>query len=238
MDRHTSFARLRARLAPTCDVLLYDRRGYAGSRDVDPPANGIEDHVADLLDLLAGRRAVLFGHSYGGDVALALAENHPELVAVAVVFEAPLPWLDFWHAPGARDQVAWMAATSEEAAERFVRRMVGDRRYERIPAATRLELAKDGPALVTELTTIRRLPAPFDPSRVEVPVLVAWGTESPERHKQGSDWLVSGLPHATKHVVAGAGHNAHRTHSKEIAAIVSAAIGASFSHAVEPKTST
>jgi pimeloyl-ACP methyl ester carboxylesterase len=237
MDRHTSFARLRARLRGSCDVLIYDRRGYAASRDVDPPAKGIDDHVADLYGLLGGRRAVLFGHSYGGDVALALAEHHPALVAAAVVFEAPLPWLDFWHAPGASHRVPWMAATPEETAERFARRMIGDRRYEAIPAATRSELAKDGPALVAELTTLRRLPPPFDPRRVEVPVLVVCGTESPTRHQRGADWLASSLPTATKHMVEGAGHNGHRTHSKEIAGLVLSAAGVSASQSVGPRAS-
>ncbi len=221
MDRHASFARLRARLAPMCDVLLYDRRGYAASRNVDPPATGIDDHVADLFVLLEGRRAVLFGHSYGGDVALALAERHPELVSAAVVFEAPLPWLDFWHAPGpARDHPAWAAPTPGEAAELFIRRTIGDRRYERIPAATRAEMAKDGPALMTELTTIREYPPPFDPHVVEVPVLVAWGSETVERHRRGAHWLAASLPHATEHMVRGARHNGHRTHSKELAQLV------------------
>ena len=63
----------------------------------------------------------------------------------------------------AGDRPPWSAPTPGEAAERFLRRMVGDRRYERLPAATRVELLQDGPALVTELTTIRRDPAPFDP---------------------------------------------------------------------------
>jgi len=226
MDRHASFARLRARLTPTCDVLLYDRRGYAASRDVDPPAKSIHDHVADLMWLLGGRRAVLVGHSYGGDVALAFAEHHPELVAAAVVFEAPLPWLKFWHVPGTRrDQPAWAAPTPEQAAERFVRRMIGDRRYDRLPAATRAELVKDGPALVTELTTIRGDPPPFDPRHVEVPVVVAWGSETVERNRRGADWLATSLPYATKHEVVGARHDGHRTHSKELAEVILVAAG-------------
>jgi len=226
MDRHSSFARLRARLMATCDVLLYDRRGYAGSRDVEPPASGIGDHVADLLALLAGRRAVLFGHSYGGDIALALAERHPELVAGAVVFEAPLPWLDLWHPPGtARGHPPWSATTPADSAERFLRRMIGDRRYERIPATTRTEMLKDGPALVTELTTIRRAPPPFDPIRVEVPVVVAYGSETVERHRRGAEWLAGSLPNAVLRVVEGAAHDGHRTHSEAIAALVLTAAG-------------
>lgn len=226
MDRHASFARLRARLAPTCDVLLYDRRGYAASRDLQPPAAGIEDHVVDLLALLEGRAGLLFGHSLGGDIALAFAQRHADLVTAVVVYEPPTPWLDFWYAPGAdNDPPSWQAPTAEEAAEGFLRRMIGPRRYERIPAATRAELAKDGPALITELTSIRRDPAPFVPSLVGVPVVVAWGSDAVERHRRAAEWLVNSLPDPTAVVLDGAGHNAHRTHSKEIAELILTAAG-------------
>jgi len=172
---------------------------------------------------------VLLGHSYGGDVALALAQRHPETVAAAVVYEPPMPWLEIWRSTEApRDEVPWMADDPQEAAERFIRHVVGDARFERIPAATRSELVKDGPALVAELATIRRQPPPFDPQLVEVPVSVVWGAESLERHRRGADWLVNSLPRATRHVLEGATHNGHRTHSKELAEIVLAAVGSAF----------
>ena len=187
MDRHASFARLRARLVPTCDVLVYDRRGYAGSRDAEPPAAGMDDHVADLVDLLEGRHAVLFGHSYGGDVALALAERHPELVATAVVFEPPAPWLDFWHAPGtARDRLPWSGTTPEESAERFLRRMIGDRRYERIPAATRARTAEGRRrARHRARPPSAAIPRRSTPPRIDVPVVVAWGSRNPRAAPPG-----------------------------------------------------
>lgn len=221
MDRHASFARMRARLVDTCDVVAYDRRGYAASRAVTPDATGVDDHVADLAAVLDGRRAVVFGHSYGGAVALALAERRPDLVAAAVVYEPPLSWLEFWHGQGARhQQPSFAAPTPEQAAEAFLRRMVGDRRYERIPASTRAELGKDGPALVAELTAIRTDPAPFDPAAVTVPVVAACGSETADRHLRANKWLAERLPCARRHVVQGAGHDAHRTHARELAALV------------------
>ncbi len=227
MDRHASFAKLRARLVPTCDVLLYDRRGYAASRHVQPPAAGIDDHVADLCHLLGGRPAVLFGHSYGGDVALALAQRHPELVNAAVVFEPPLPWLDFWRSSSPHlDHSPGREPAPDEVAERFIRRMIGDRRFARLPAATRAELGRDGAALAAELTSIRRDPPPFDPGLIEVPVVVVWGAETPERHRRGADWLAGSLRHASVHMLEASGHNGHRTHSREVAEIVLAAVSA------------
>ena len=85
MDRSAAMVLLSRRLDEQYRVLRYDRRGYARSRDAGGPFT-IDAHVADLVALLDGRRAVVFGHSYGGNVALALAERHPELVrAVAGV---------------------------------------------------------------------------------------------------------------------------------------------------------
>ena len=56
----------------------------------------MDAQVADLVDVLAGRPAVVFGHSYGGNVALAAADRHPDLVRAVGVYETPLSWLDWW----------------------------------------------------------------------------------------------------------------------------------------------
>ena len=221
MDRHTSFARLRARLISRYDTCIYDRRGYAASRDLRPLAYGIGTHVDDLEALLAGRRAILVGHSYGGDVALAYAERRPELVDGVLAFEPPMPWLDLWHGDGPRPGgPPWAAATPEAAGEAFVRRMVGEQRYERIPAATRAELRKDGPALLAEMADIRSASPPFDPTEVTARVIVACGGESAERHLLATTWLAAELPRGEHRVVPGAGHGGHRSHSRELADLV------------------
>ena len=95
MDRSAAMVLLSRRLDDDYRVLRYDRRGYARSRTALGPFT-MDAHVADLADLLDGRRAVVFGHSYGGNVALALAERHPQLVRAVAVFEVPLSWLPWW----------------------------------------------------------------------------------------------------------------------------------------------
>ena len=95
MDRSAAMVLLSRRLDEQYRVLRYDRRGYARSHDAGGPFT-IDAHVADLVALLDGRRAVVFGHSYGGNVALALAERHPQLVRAVAVYEVPLSWLPWW----------------------------------------------------------------------------------------------------------------------------------------------
>ena len=83
-------------------VLRYDRRGYGRSFPHDGPF-AMDAQVADLVGLLDGRRAVLIGHSYGGNIALATADHHPDLVAGVAVYETPMSWEPWW--PGSDRRV-------------------------------------------------------------------------------------------------------------------------------------
>jgi pimeloyl-ACP methyl ester carboxylesterase len=218
MDRHRSFGRVRARLHDH-PVVVYDRRGYARSRAVAPPARGVLDHAADLLEVLDGREAVVLGHSYGGVVALAAAAR-TQLIRSLVVFEPPLGWLRWWHMAGMPHAAApFRGMDPGDAAEAFVRRVVGSR-IDRVAEADRAEWRADGPALVTELTAIRRDPAPFDPVAIAAPTVVARGSRSADRHRQGAAWLMSHLPNAELHIVEGSDHGAHISHPAEVAQLV------------------
>src|SRR5262245_10980740 len=125
MDRSAGFAKVAHRLDGRYRVLRYDRRGYARSRGVGPPYT-CEAHVEDLLTLLDGRAAIVVGHSYGGNVALAASVAAPEQVRAVGCYEVPLQWYPWW--PGT---TAGMAASAkerdggpEDAAEMFLRRML------------------------------------------------------------------------------------------------------------------
>ena len=53
----------------------------------------IERHVIECAATGSGGRPVsLFGHSFGGNVALALADLRPELVSAVAVYESPMSW--------------------------------------------------------------------------------------------------------------------------------------------------
>ncbi len=223
MDRHTGFARVRARLMETCHVVSYDRRGYAGSRQAEPRAEHLSDHVDDLESVVAERPCTLAGHSYGGDVVLSFAERRPDLVRSAVVYEPPLAWLDWWPHHGSQPP-QYRNATGEQAAERFLRRMIGDERYEHLPPAVREEVVKDGDALIAELTSIRLDPAPFEPSHITVPVLVICGAASDERHRRAASYLADSLPAGSLHAVAEAYHGGHQSHPTEFARLILAAV--------------
>ncbi len=218
MDRSAGMSRV-ARHLPGCTVVRYDRRGYARSRRARP-ARRFDDHVDDLVAVLDGRPAVVLGHSYGGVITLAAAAGAPELVTGAVVFEPPLSWLPWYPQGTAGAAVIAGAADPEEAAERFLRRMIGDSRWERLPARTRAERRSEGPALVAELRFLREGPAPFDPADVACPVIAACGSEARGHHRQGVAWLAEHVADGRAVELEGAHHGAHLTHAAALAHLV------------------
>lgn len=167
MDRATSFTRLMRRM-PDWSIVAYDRRGYAGSAAAGPP-RCFDEQVADLVEVLGCEPALAFGHSYGATVVLAAAAAHPELVPAALVWEPPQPWLPWWP----RTDEAGDTGAAERA-EWFMRRLVGDRIWERLPAATRAQRRAEGPTLHAELTSLSSGPA-FAADGVRTPIIVGRG---------------------------------------------------------------
>lgn len=226
MDRGTSFTRLRQSLRDL-HVIAYDRRGYHRSRAEDQVPADFFGHVEDLFEVIAERRVVALGHSFGGDIVLAGCQRRPDLIAAVVAFEPPLNWRPWW--PGPRTG-SWMDAGSPgDAAEAFIRRMIGDSRFERLSRATRLERRAEGPALIAELRSLRRiaaegLPPPFDPSALAVPVVVGRGSATNEHQMRGTTELAAEIPGCELIEIPGAGHAAHLTHPKAVAQMVRRAL--------------
>jgi pimeloyl-ACP methyl ester carboxylesterase len=216
MDRSAGMLRLSRRLDRDHRVLRYDRRGYGRSRP-HPGPFGLDEQVDDLVGVLAGRRATLFGHSYGGNIALALAERRPDLVESVTVYETPLSWFDWW--PGTTAGGTALATQGEpaDAAERFMRRLIGDERWERLPPSTRSARRAEGAAMVGELTDLRQRPA-WTAERVNLPVLALHGERGAPHHQAAMAYLAEHLPTCRVQRIDGARHFGPNTHADAVAA--------------------
>lgn len=222
LDRSTAFLRVIRRLAD-CSVVRYDRRGYGRSLAVGA-ARRFQDQVDDLAAVVAGIPSVLVGHSLGGVIALALAAQQPELATAVVAFEAPMPWTPWWPQGTAGSRAA---SQGEEAgaAERFMRRLIGDDRWEALPARTQAQRRAESPALVAELRSIRPpAPAPYRPEALSMPVWAAHGGRSEPHHQETARRLAALAPSGRLAVIDGAGHGAHLSHPSEFAGLVRAAL--------------
>ncbi len=209
MDRSAGMLRLSRRLDEDFLVARYDRRGYGKSIPHGGPFD-MAAQVTDLVGVIAGRRAVIVGHSYGGNVALATAEQHPSLVAGVAIYETPLSWEPWWPGSTAGAVAIKAAGQPEEAAEAFMRRIIGVERWEALPERTRATRRAEGIALVEELADLREH-QPWHADRIHVPVVVGCGTRGAAHHKQGMEFVASTIPGAEMVVLEGCGHAAPHT---------------------------
>jgi pimeloyl-ACP methyl ester carboxylesterase len=196
-------------------LIAYDRRGGPLS---------VEDHADDAAALASDPRVLVVGSSFGAVIALDLIRRYPS--AGAVLIEPPMPASD--DAPAATEFLAAYDARAAEqggpaAAELFLRTVLGDTIYERMPLVYRdraqakwAEIRADSAALIAYRPRYAELAA------LDVPVLLLGGERSAAYYRPTLDALATALPRARLELVAGAGHmlqaDAHRRFAELLAA--------------------
>lgn len=217
LDRGGSFARLVRRLSGF-DVIVYDRRGYQGSRDLAPV--DLEHHIEDL-EALIEREAlrqdvILFGHSFGGVVTLGGASRHPSEVRLVVNYESPMAWV--------LPRGGFRPPLSDDAhaeAEAFFRRVMSDRAWERLSEAQKESRRLDGPALLTDLTAVRTRQVPCDLATFPVPFTYVYGDGAQAPYYRALAIELATLNPAIETVeMKEADHAAHLQNSTQLAGII------------------
>lgn len=225
-------------LADRCRAISYDRRGHSQS---ERPAGsqGIETHSADLatlIDQLDAAPAHVVTSSIGGNIALGMAVQHPDLVASLCLHEPPLLGLvddptlqrnlrDTWQK---EEQVRENIRRGDhEAAARdfFDQLAVGPGTWELFPEQVRRTMIHNAPAWLQESPdAYRRMPDEADLDAVTVPVLLTHGAAHPPDYPYPFsailDRLASLLPNADRYAFEGAGHAPHHSHPQELVRVV------------------
>jgi pimeloyl-ACP methyl ester carboxylesterase len=168
---------------------------------------------------------VVVGHSIGGVMTLAAAARRPDLVRAVVAYEAPMQWEPWWPADSAGgDAIAAVATGGPPAvAERFLRRMVGDDRWNGLPEETKAIRRAEGEALVADLHSVRSV-APYDPAALPMPVVSGCGSASKPYHQRAARELADAVPDGELVTIGGATHGAHQSHPQEFAGLVRRAL--------------
>lgn len=211
LDRSGGMAKVARIVSRFAEVARFDRRGYGDRWEHDGPFT-VEGNVEDVLAIIGDRRAILVGHSFGGQIALATAARLADQIVGVSTYETPLSWLAWW--PNDTAGSIGVAAGPELAAESFMVRLIGRDRWERLPERTKNERRREGRALSQELSTLRDGPS-WRGEDITCPTLCAMGSEAPDRHRRAVSWLVDQIPNATAVVIDGAGHGAHMSHPEE-----------------------
>ena len=208
LDRAAGMARMARLLQGHVRVVRYDRRGYGHSRP-HPGPHTVGDQVDDLESVLSGRRAVIFGHSFGGHVAIAGSIRLGGQILGVSVYETPLSWVEWW--PGNSAGAITQQVSPEDAAEAFMRRLVGNKMWESLPERTREERRSEGAALQAELGALRS-GAPWETDDIQTPLIAGHGTKAMPHHIRAMQVLSSEAANANLVVLDGAGHGAPNSH--------------------------
>jgi pimeloyl-ACP methyl ester carboxylesterase len=204
-------------------VLTYHRIGYAGSSRLSGPVSIAQQaaHLSALMRHLGMQRAHVVGHSSGGNIALQLALDAPEMVGSLAVLEAALP-LEAGGSERLLSTRAFMAPVVERyragdkagAVDGFMRGVTGpDYRT----ALDRVLPAAFGEAVASADTFFgQELPAVGqwsfrreDARRITQPVLAVVGERSLQQSPiwgARQEMLVTWLPNAEGFILPGASH--------------------------------
>jgi pimeloyl-ACP methyl ester carboxylesterase len=233
---------LAGRLPEALRVVALDRPGYGASRQ---PAGGFRVNARVVLAELDARgieRAVLVGHSYGGGVALSLAQLAPGRVEALILLASVGPgcltgWDRLLAAPVTGEICAftawrltpWLARASLAALARLRGRPIAadEHVYWQLWASAR----RDGRLWRTFLTEQRALVRELGEltdslPQVTQPVLLATDPHDKIVPARTTRQLAAALPDARVQLVPGAGHDLPRRAAPGVAAAIAAFLAA------------
>lgn len=216
-DHATWSIQLAGRLGERVRLVAYDRRGAGRSElPADVPFHTVEQHAADLAALAEAERrddeqVLVVGSSFGAVVVLELARARPAWLAGVVLLEPPLPPAD--DAPDIQGTfLAELDGLAEShgppaAAERFLRTVLGDAAWTKLPRAFQErsksfwpQIRGDSYALASYRVRYGSLGA------ITTPALLLAGERSAPYFRPTVEALRGALGAAALDVIPGAGH--------------------------------
>lgn len=222
LDSCRSFKRVAEHL-DEWSVCGYDRRGWAGSRNLGNSGTVLSTHIDDLLSVLETMPpSIVVGHSYGALTAIGAGSRRPTLVRGILAFEPPVRWLPWWPTDDPWEESLREAATAgaAQAAEAMLRCVLGEAYRAQVARRDPADLYKDGSATIVEMLDPTLDEPFFDPLEFQVPIVVAAGTSSMAHHIEVSMRLASLLRSGLFAPISGASHLAHVSHSADFSGLI------------------
>lgn len=211
-----------ALLGKTVDLVAYDREQRAT----------ISEHVDDAVVQIGKEPVFVCGSSFGAVVALELTRTHPALVEGAILCEPPLPADEeipvVPPALGAEFERLIEAGQGRQAGELFLRTVLGDELYERIPTPFQDHAKSLYMNIRADIAALGAYPVRYQNfAEVRTPILLLGGARSHAMFGETLGVLDSVLPNSKRITLAGAGHMLHAEASRGFAAAVLDFVGVS-----------
>jgi pimeloyl-ACP methyl ester carboxylesterase len=174
--------------------------------------------------------AFVFGHSYGGLVAMEAALRAPSRIRAMVLYEPVVVVLASRHGSDeARAQVAAIGAgmgldTTVDFSswiEFFIDWWNGPGFYRSLPAPTRAQYLATAPEAHRQATCVPTATVSVEAlRRLEIPTLLLTGTTSPTSARESAELAADALPQGALRRFEGAGHMGPLTHAPAVNAAV------------------
>lgn len=217
-DHATWSIQLAGKLGERVRLVAYDRRG-AGRSELPPGVAflSVEEHAAELAALCeaerahAGEQVLVVGSSFGGVVVLELARARPPWLDGVVLLEPPLPPHD--DAPDAQGELlAELDRIAEgegapAAAERFLRTVLGDVAWGKLPRAFQERSKSFWPQIRGDCHALASYRVRYGSlGAITTPALLLAGDRSAPYFRPTIEALARALGDAAMDVIPGAGH--------------------------------
>jgi pimeloyl-ACP methyl ester carboxylesterase len=198
-------------------VVRYDRRGFGKSTGF-PDVSADPGDLAQLLDSLGVRSAVLVGHSAGADVAVRFALAYPARVEALVLYGGPVLF-DFPIPPREPLALGDLRTIARQYGLDSMWKFIGSLPMfwnppDRPDIAARIgtfRAAYSGRDLLEDHSPSDRFPTPrFDQvKQMPTPTMFVTGEREWSHIQLVSDSLARWMPNARKVVIAGGAHGVH-----------------------------
>ena len=199
-------------------LLAYDRRGAPKFPLLENSAEpSVDDHVTDAVDLIESRKegaVFVCGSSFGSVIALELSRQKPHLVRGLILCEPPLPKSDHLPAvdPTFHQEFERLIADGrgEDAGEYFLRTVLTDELYERIPDRFQNRSKSMWKQIRSDIHALMGYKVRYATlAEVRPPVLLVGGELSIEEFAQTLDAFARAIPNSRRVTLPGAGHMVH-----------------------------
>jgi pimeloyl-ACP methyl ester carboxylesterase len=229
-DRHT-WAPIEEELASRFRVIAYDRRDHTdseGGGEGDARRDD-EDDLAALIEERGLGSANVVANSFGGSIALGLAARRPELCRRICAHEPPLMALvaddpmvaQSGEAVGAVVELIERGEREAGAREFAEKVALGPGGWAMLPEQARATMIRNAETFAGEALDASGFDMDLDAlSRVEAPVLLTQGDQSPPFFARIIARLEEAMDGAEVRTLPGAGHVPHSTHPAEYIAVI------------------
>ncbi len=199
------------------------------SYDRSPLHRSVEAHADDAAEILRSEvqgACAVVGSSFGAIVALDLARRYPELVSSLILCEPPLaPSDSLAPVPGGfacRFDALVSAKGGEAAAEFFLRSVLGDESFERMPKTFRHRSMAAWQQIRTDMAALGAYRTRYFDlmSELRCPTLMLGGERSADFYLDTLESLQWAIPNSELRILRGAGHMMHVDAHRQFNAIL------------------